>query len=116
MDARKQTARAKMAAERPSRLGKRKITIGETQLHMGSRAAGAYTGSEDAADEALAEHAKENLSYNDHRLKRAFGFSTVRHRRMVGHLPNMVTMNTLFTVHRPIRRNRPSGPSTMECG
>ena len=25
-------------------------------------------------------------------------------------------VNNLFTAHRPVRRSRPSGPSTMECG
>ena len=35
---------------------------------------------------------------------------------MVGYLPNLGTVNNLFTVGPSIRRNRPSGPSTMECG
>ena len=34
----------------------------------------------------------------------------------VGHLPFWGGVNHLFTARRPVRRSRPSGPSTMECG
>ena len=48
MEAAKKAARAKMAADRPSSLGMRKITVGESSLRTNRWARGAYAGEEDA--------------------------------------------------------------------